>query len=163
MLHITTAAEEHLPTCVLDPCGRGDEGGTSYSQGWGRLLGLLLQLIEVVSVDNIHLEQLLLLATQQSLHNILLVGRGHLHPRYESVYGVTVLPRQFRHTAVYCKDIVIVVEWNENYKDEDIEGFLNCAWQAGPRLEVAEEQWRAVLWLRLSMMSRRMVRLLLSG
>jgi len=64
---------------------------------------------------------------------------------------------------VYCKDIVIVVEWNENYKDEDIEGFLNCAWQAGPRLEVAEEQWRAVLWLRLSMMSRRMVRLLLSG
>ena len=79
------------------------------------------------------------------------------------MYGVTVLPRQFRHTAVYCKDIVIVVEWNENYKDEDIEGFLNCAWQAGPRLEVAEEQWRAVLWLRLSMMSRRMVRLLLSG
>ena len=158
MLHITTAAEKHLPTCVLDPCGRGDEGGTSYSRGWGRLLGLLLQLIEVVSVDNVHLEQLLLLATQQSLHNILLV-----HPRYESVYGVTVLPRQFRHTAVYCKDIVIVVEWNENYKDEDIEGFLNCAWQAGPRLEVAEEQWRAVLWLRLSMMSRRMVRLLLSG
>ena len=163
MLHITTAAEEHLPTCVLDPCGRGDEGGTSYSQGWGRLLGLLLQLIEVVSVDNIHLEQLLLLATQQSLHNILLGGRGHLHPRHESVYGVTVLPRQFRHTAVYCKDIVIVVEWNENYKDEDSEGFLNCVWQAGPRLEEAEEQWRAVLWLRPSTTSRRMVRLLLSG
>ena len=128
MLHITTAAEEHIPICVLGPCGRGDEGRTSYSRGWGRLLGLLLQLIEVVSVDNVHLEQLLLLATQQSLHNILL--GGHLHPRHESVYGVTVLLRQFRHTAVYCKDIVIVVAWNENYKDEDSEGFLNCAWQA---------------------------------
>ena len=86
-------------------------------QGWDQLqlLDLLLQLIEVVSVDNIHLEQLLLLAAQQSLHNIHL--GGHLHPRHESVYGVTVLPRQFRHTAVYSKDIVIVVEWNENYKD----------------------------------------------
>ena len=70
MLHITTAAEEHLPTYVLGLCGRGDKRRNSYSWGWGRLLGLLLQLIEVVSVDNIHLEQLLLLATQQSLHNI---------------------------------------------------------------------------------------------
>ena len=117
MLHITTAAEEHIPTCVLGPCSRGDEGRNSYSRGWGRLLGLFLQLIEVVSVDNIHLEQLLLLATQQSLHNILLGERGYLHPRHESVYGVTVLLRQFRHMAVYSKDIVIVVEWNENYKD----------------------------------------------
>ena len=89
MLHITTAAEEHLPTCVLGPCGRGDEGGTSYGRGWGwgRLLGMLLQLIEVISVDNIHLEQLLLLAARQSLHNILL--GGHLHPRLESVYTVS--------------------------------------------------------------------------
>ena len=70
MLHITTAAEEHLPTYVLGLCGRGDKRRNSYSWGWGRLLGLLLQLIEVVSVDNIHLEQFLLLATQQSLHNI---------------------------------------------------------------------------------------------
>ena len=162
-LIVTATNASHHYGCRGTPsdCGRGDQGGTSYSRAWGRLLGLLLQLIEVVSVDNIHLEQLLLLATQQSLHNILL--GGHLHPRHKSVYGVTVLPRQFRHTAVYCKDIVIVVEWNENYKDEDSEGFLNCAWQAGPRLEEAEEQWRAVLWLRPSMTSRRMVWLLLSG
>ena len=117
MLHITTAAEEHIPSCVLGPYGHGDEGRTSYSRGWGRLLGLLLQLIEVVSVDNVHLEQLLLLATQQSLHNILLVGRGHLHPRYESVYGVTVLPRQFRHTAVYCKDIGMRITRMRTAKD----------------------------------------------